>query len=74
MGLGKSPGIGAALGAFGVGIGQGGQFEADRQLEYRAGVIERQGMGAAHEACADQADSEFAHSRGPLDYCFQGGY
>jgi len=31
-------------------------------------------MGAAHEACADQADSEFTHRRGPLDYCFQEGY
>ena len=29
------------------------------------------GMGAAHEACADQADSEFTHRRGPLHYCFQ---
>ena len=71
MGLGKSPSRGAALGAFGVSIRQGGQLEVHRQFEYRAGVIEGQGVGTAHEACADQADSEFTHRRGPLHYCFQ---
>ena len=71
MGLGEPPGSRATPGAFGVGIGQGGQLEGEGQFEYRAGVVERQCMGAAHEACADQADSEFTHCRGPLDYCFQ---
>ena len=62
MGLGKSPGVGAALGAFGIGIGQGGQREAHRQFKRRPRLVECQGVGTAHKACADQADSEFAHS------------
>jgi hypothetical protein len=31
-------------------------------------------MGAAHETCADESDTEFAHSRGPLDFVFRKGY
>jgi hypothetical protein len=30
-------------------------------------------MGAAHETCADESDTEFAHSRGPFWILFSGG-
>jgi hypothetical protein len=31
-------------------------------------------MGTPHETCADETDTEFAHSRLPLDFYFQEGY
>lgn len=63
VGPGKTPGRGAVFGALAVGIGQRRQVQAHRQFEYRADITKRQCMGPPHETGADQAYSQFTHSR-----------
>ncbi|MHC8344478.1 hypothetical protein [Pseudomonas sp. RT6P73] len=36
-----------------------------------ADVAKGQGVGAAHETCADESDTEFAHDGRPFDFYFQ---
>lgn len=69
----ETPGIGALPGAQRVGVGQGGEVELQGQFENRADIAKRQGVGTAHETCADESDTEFAHSRGPFGFLFSGG-
>ncbi len=61
VGLFKAPGIGAVKGALRVGIGEGRQAHCERQVEHCADVPKGQGMGAPHEACTDEYDSECLH-------------
>ncbi|MNI26145.1 hypothetical protein D3C73_798320 [compost metagenome] len=63
IGLLKAPGGGTCLGTDGIGVGQGGEAKREGQFECCADVAKGQGMGTAHEACADKSDSEFAHDR-----------
>jgi hypothetical protein len=69
----EAPGVSAVPGALGIGVGEGGKPELQRQFKNRADVAEGQGVGAAHETCADESDTEFAHSRGPFGFLFSGG-
>ncbi|MNL33493.1 hypothetical protein D3C87_1554080 [compost metagenome] len=69
----EPPGVGAVAGTLWIGVGQGGEFELQGEFEHCTDIAKRQGMGAAHEACADETDTEFAHSRDPFGLLFPGG-
>ncbi|MNP30780.1 hypothetical protein D3C76_1238710 [compost metagenome] len=69
----EPPAVGALPGTLGVGVGQGRQCQVQGEVEHRLGIVERQGMGTAHEAGANQTDAEITHEKEPFELLFSGG-
>ncbi len=69
----ESPALGALAGTLRIGVGQGRERQVQGKVEHRLGIMERQGMGAAHEAGANQTDAEFTHEKSPLSFYCQKG-